>query len=173
LATQAVRQFIKQGNNPYFVERPGGEVYRLHRDGSHSRIADKAELDKILSNHRVISEAEALILVYSGGTRRKPREPRMPDKSRRNQRRAAGFGRARSTDSHLKSVHAIIAVAVIFIFMLLVVSMMRTNLGSFVEFVLLMLALPAIAFGLGFLLVAGTAITGMIYWLILKLRERE
>ena len=159
------RQFVVHKKDSYVVHKPS-IVYRLNKDGSTSRITEDEHIARILSNHRVISEAEALILAYSdrhSEARKKPSakavatqaKPKRPE-SRDNQKtRVVIF-------TVLSAIVVLNLIAIIF----------RGSMVSFLEIALLLMVLPGLTFAATFVFVIGFFFYMLIEWVVIKLRRK-
>ncbi len=164
------QQYVEHRESSYIIEKPG-TVYRLNRDSTTSRITDQKVIYRIMARHRVISEAEALIIAYSETTREEQKQarpvatatagepPPRPAKQAEEQR-----GR-RARQAFVAIMAAIIGVN-------LMAVLLRGTMVSFLEFALILMVLPALTFGVAFVLVCFFFLYLVVIWVVVKLKNR-
>ena len=157
--------YVEHKSSSYLIQEPGGAIFRMNRDGTQTRIHDRRHTSEVLAKHRVISEAEALIIAYAHPSQDPPRalsvETLPPEPSSSDPRRLYSIK------------NALLAGAGITVLILLFFAAAKGGLATLLEFFLLLMALPAVAFGLTFVFVIGYVFYLFIQWIIFRSDQRS
>jgi hypothetical protein len=145
--------YVEHKSSSYVIQEPGGVVFRMNRDGTQTRIFDQRHTSKILTRHRVITEAEALIMAYAHPAQEQTHNAAL----------ALNAGPQKPSPADPRRLYNTK--------ILLFFAAAKGGLATLLEFFLLLMALPALAFGLTFVFVAGFLIYLFIHWIIVKLNR--
>lgn len=157
--------YVEHKSSSYVIQEPGGVVFRMTRDGTQTRIFDQRHTSEILTRHRVITEAEALIIAYARPAQEQTHNATLTLNAEPQKPSPADPRRLYNTKN------ALVAGAGITALILLFFAAAKGGLATLLEFFLLLMALPALAFGLTFVFVAGFLIYLFIHWIIIKLNR--
>ena len=143
--------FVVHRGKPYVFQKNGNEVCRIDEKGTLSRLTQEEEITRVLFHHTVLTESEALILAYA-----KPAHMSAKPAPRSLVKLKERFS----------TPHKIVALAAL---MVLVLPFIPINWGILIQFLIVVLAIPAVAFLIVFVIVVLVSLYIMIDWVILTL----
>jgi hypothetical protein len=163
--------YVAHKSNPYIIQEPEGAVFRMNSDGTRTLVVDHRHADKILSKHRIITEAEALLMAYAHSS-----QHAVLSQSHDTDQNLEGIPRRTGSEDTLKLYsirNVLLATAGIIVLILLFFAGAKGGMATLLEFFLLLMALPALAFGLTFVFVLGFLLYLFIQWIIIRLGQRD
>ena len=167
--------FVVHIGRPYVIQRNGSEVFRIGENGTLFRLTQEQEIARVLLHHTVVTEPEALILAYAkpSHTSAKPSHPGSENQAKPQPRLAPRtLVKLKERLSKLfKNGTKISALKIVFLTVLLasILAFIPVNWSILIQFLIVILAVPAVVFPIVFVIVVLVSLYLLIDWVILKL----